>query len=30
MNLFLNKPVDSGKMLQTVLECLKMGGENAL
>ena len=27
MNLFLNKPVDSGKMLQTVLECLKMGGE---
>lgn len=30
MNLFLNKPVDSEKMLQTVLECLKMGGENAL
>lgn len=30
MNLFLNKPVDSGKMLQTVLECLKMGGKNAL
>lgn len=30
MNLFLNKPVDSVKMLQTVLECLKMGGENAL
>ena len=30
MNLFLNKPVDSGKMLQTVLECLKMGGRNAL
>ena len=30
MNLFLNKPVDSEKMLQTVLECLKMGGKNAL
>ena len=30
MNLFLNKPVDSVKMLQTVLECLKMGGRNAL
>ena len=30
MNLFLNKPVDSEKMLQTVLECLKMGGRNAL
>ena len=30
MNLFLNKPADSVKMLQTVLECLKMGGENAL
>ena len=30
MNLFLNKPVDSVKMLQTVLECLKMGGKNAL
>ena len=27
MNLFLNKPVDSEKMLQTVLECLKMGGK---
>ena len=30
MNLFLNKPVDSEKMLQTVLECLKMGEKNAL
>ena len=30
MNLFLNKPVDSEKVLQTVLECLKMGGKNAL
>lgn len=30
MNLFLNKPVESEKMLQTVLECLKMGGKNAL
>lgn len=30
MNLFLNKPVDSEKMMQTVLECLKMGGKNAL
>lgn len=30
MNLFLNKPVDSVKMLQTVLECLKMSGRNAL
>ena len=30
MNLFLNKPVDSEKMLQTVLKCLKMGGKNAL
>lgn len=30
MNLFLNKPVDSEKMLQTVLACLKMGGKNAL